>query len=124
LREGLEKIPNCILSTLPTALNEYILDVDLTPYATVDGVVRFWGWSKNLQPSTMKSAYERLLERNAMIRRVAEERGVPLFDWFAAMRTTSLEDFSADFFDVPHPRPQSYAKIAQIWAEGLRPYLR
>lgn len=125
LTEGLEKIPNCILSTVPTALNEHILDADLAPFhAIADPLVKFNGWAGNLSPATMRSLYERLLERNAIIRRVAQEREIPLFDWFAAMRTTSLEDFHKDFFDPAHPRPQSYAKIAQIWAEGLRPYLR
>jgi lysophospholipase L1-like esterase len=129
LREGVEKIPNCILSTVPTALNEQILDTDLTPYratadATSESLGKFRGWGRDLSPSTMKSVYERLLERNAIIRRVAQEREIPLFDWFAAMRTTSLEDFHKDFYDILHPRQKSYAKIAQIWAEGLRPYLR
>jgi len=130
LREGVEKIPNCILSTVPTALNEQILDTDLTPYENADGPAsadnpaKFWGWGRDLSPSTMKSVYERLLERNTIIRRVAQEKEIPLLDWFAAMRTTSLEDFNKDFYDPAHPRPKSYAKIAQIWAEGLRPYLR
>jgi len=125
LREGVEKIPNCILSTVPTALNEQILDTDLTPYHTIaDPLVKFHGFAGNLSPSTMRSVYGRLLERNTIIRRVAQEREIPLFDWFAAMRTTSLEDFHKDFYDILHPRPKSYAKIAQIWAEGLRPYLR
>ena len=125
LREGMKQVPNAIVSTIPTSLNEEVIKLDLTPYRTgADGVVHFWGFGRN-EPTTkmMEDFYTRIVERNEIIRRAAREAGVPLFDWFTAMRTTSVKDFAADFFDFGHPRISSYGKIAQVWSDALRRHL-
>jgi hypothetical protein len=117
-------VQNCIFVTVPTALNEAILDSDLSQYASDnDSDTKVYGWYQDLRPSTCRAVYEKLLERNHPTRRVAAKHNIPLVDWFAMMRTTSTDDFNVDFFDLRHPRTSAYPKIARMWREALNRYL-
>ncbi|NYZ17915.1 SGNH/GDSL hydrolase family protein [Azospirillum sp. RWY-5-1] len=120
LEERLDRLPNPILATIPTALNEKVVEQEITPFlgASPWGPFSLWG---RMEPTveSLQTFYRRLLERNDIIRAVAARKGVPLFDWFAAMPSTAVEDFRADFSDVGHPRITAYPKIARLWAGAL-----
>lgn len=144
LERGLEGLPNVVLTTLPTALNERVAGTDITPHLVDPPRLRtttdrrgqqalltleegyrilstgFWLWG-GLEPTVpnVTELHRRILERNAAIRRVAGRLSLPLFDWHDAMASDGLDDFRRDFFDVGHPRPDAYQLIAQLWAGFL-----
>ena len=68
---------------------------------------------------TQQKVLQHILERNQISREVAAAKGVPLLDLFAALDTERLADFRQDFFDVLHPRPAAYQKIAAAIYEGM-----
>jgi hypothetical protein len=129
-------VPNVVLCTMPTPLDEHVVGRDISgcignmtseaipPVPFLDFVRRyrenvffFWG-SFDYSRERCANIYRNLLERNELIRRFAEKSGMPLVDMFAAMRTTSDQDFRTYFYDVCHPRPSSYEKLAgALYAE-------
>jgi hypothetical protein len=123
LLEGVKRLPRCILLSVPTALDEEMLGRDLTAYGKEEDPKKaFRGWANDLRASTLRSVYRALLERNEIIRHVAESNSIPLVDWFALMRTTA-RNFNVDFFDFGHPRVTAYHRIAEVLGEAITPYL-
>lgn len=124
LRAGLPEIPNAILSTVPTVLRTELIESGRVIEAVAAaespfGPFGLWGRLEP-EPGSIRLLYDRLQERNEIVRRVAEGDGLPLVDWAAAMEEATGDDFREDFFDAGHPRPSAYPKIAAIWAEAMR----
>jgi len=119
---------NSALVTLPTVLSSEIVNIDFRPYLFLDsdpGDDAFFNAWSNIDPSpeSMKEVYRRLIERNQIIRKVAQRHGVNLFDWFEAIRPSSFGEARRIFFDVPHPRPSASQMIADLWVDWLQTVL-
>jgi hypothetical protein len=130
-------IPNPVLLTLPTALNSRIARTDLTSYFSAklaDWETMYWV-SELTDPdfrgfyfygfheysvSLQADAFAHVLERNSQIREAGAMARIPVIDLFAAFDTGSMADFRADFFDILHPRPSAYPKLAQAVYAGIR----
>lgn len=113
---ALETLPNVILLTIPTPLNEDIITLDLEDYFGKD--FGFYGalpYSVKLQ----QEIFAHVLERNAIIRRVAEKTNTALIDLYQAFKTNSLNDFRQNFFDMQHPRRSAYYQIAECVRTGV-----
>lgn len=133
LHRALDRIKNPVLATMPTALNGAVVDKDLSSYfapGPIDdffpeqGKVTFYFYgSYEYSRKMQQDVYRYILERNQLTREVAAEKGMPLIDLFAALNAEPSGDFREDFFDVMHPRPAAYAKIARIVADRLTPLL-
>jgi hypothetical protein len=115
LGAALERCDRVVLVTTPTSLNEQIVDHDLRIYA--DDAKRFV-WEH--EPGIARAWLGSLMERNEIVREVGAAMGIPVFDWFETLRTTSLEDFRRDFVDFGHLRGSVAPKIVAIWAAWLR----
>jgi hypothetical protein len=121
----LEKTPNTVLVTMPTALNRNIAGEDLSPYFTRgnrETVFYFIGdipYSLDVQ----RHLFEHITERNAIMREVAQATGVRLLDLHAGFDTEEAADFRKDFFDVLHLRPGSYRNTARAVYEGIKDLL-
>jgi len=116
LMRAVDHLPNLILGTMPTSLNPNIVDRDLSPFmaqgvAGGDERYGFFGGDP-YSVSRQRLIYSHLVERNSMIRAVAEERGIPLLDLFATFETKSIDDFRDNFCDITHPRPRAYPAFA------------
>lgn len=129
LEKALDEIPNAILGTMPTSLNARILDSDIGraihPGSKVDpcgDMYGFWG-SHPYSVQLQKKLYAHITQRNAIVRTVAERTRTPLIDLFAALDSSQLEDFRTYFFDVPHPRPSAYQRIASTVWNSIAPLL-
>lgn len=122
----LASTPNTVLATMPTALNQNIVDRDLSPYFTRgnrDTVFYFIGeipYSLNVQ----RYLFDHITERNAIVREVAQATGVRLLDLHAVFDTGLIADFRIDFFDMVHLRPQSYRKAAGTVYAGIKDLLQ
>jgi hypothetical protein len=133
LSHALGSIANPVLVTMPTALNPAIVDKDLSTsfgsghsdeFVPELGKVAFYFYgSEKYSVEFQQKLYLHITERNEITREVAAERGLPLIDLFTAFDTEGMEDFREDFFDVLHPRPRAYPKIARAVYDGLRPVL-
>lgn len=124
LRAALKSIPNAALSTMPTSLNATMIDSDIKDAFVFEGDdetrFRFLGryeYSVRLQ----QMLFAHICERNAIVRAVASETGTPLIDLFSALDSSRMSDFRECFFDLSHPRPSAYRKIASIMWEAIEP---
>ena len=109
------EVPNTVLVTMPTALNPRLVDQDLSPYFVGGSDEVRFGFLGILHYSIalQRVAYAHILERNAIIRDVAAEAGVPLVDFFKVFDTTEKADFRDVFYDILHFRPNAYPVVAQ-----------
>ena len=125
LIDKLPKIHNPVLVTMPTALNRNLLTEDLTPLFTGgDANVGFYFHGTSEYSISMQTrVFDYICERNQIVREVATENRLPLIDLFSFFSTAGLEDFRHDFFDVLHPRPSAYPKLAQAIADGISPLI-
>jgi hypothetical protein len=124
---ALTQIANPILATLPTSLNESMLDRDIsslfvplgdeTDWRALNTFYGFFG-AQAYSVDFQVQLFEHICARNEIIRGVSRATGAPLIDLFAAFKTTGL-DITGDFFDVSHPRPKTYAKMAALVYEGI-----
>lgn len=138
LRAACREVPEPMLVTLPTALNRQIIDEDLTPYFSPKSdtwdsmywvseltdptyVGFFFYGSYEYSIELQKDVFAPVLERNTIIREVAATLDIPVIDLFAKFDTELMADFRAEFFDVLHPRPSAYAKLARSVYEGIKP---
>jgi hypothetical protein len=133
---AIETTPNVMLATMPTALNAGIINDDLSGYFSP----RLTDWTKmylssdsngpeNLEfffcgsfeysVEMQKEVFGHILERNDIIRAVAAAQSIPLIDLFGILATGDEADFRADFFDVMHPRPSAYPKVARAVCEAI-----
>jgi hypothetical protein len=122
LLAALDYINEPMLATMPTPLNNHILDKDLSEYFVLgdaNSLFRFYG-SYKYSLDFQREIYRYITERNAIIREVALEKEVPLIDLFATFATDNLADFRQDFFDMMHPRPVAYEKWARAIYEGIK----
>jgi len=121
----LERMPETIVLTMPTALNRRIIDQDLSAYL-VDGDdetgFRFLGYIP-YRIDTQRQGFEHIVERNAITRDVCDRLGVRVIDVFAAFDTENLADFREHFVDVLHLRPRSYPLVARIVHDGIKDLL-
>ena len=125
LVEFLQRMPNTVLATMPTALNRKIADCDLSRYFSPgdrDHVFTFAGdLAYSMEAQRHMLAY--ITERNRIVREVAEARGTRLVDLAAALDTERLADFREDFHDMLHLRPRAYPKAAAIVYQGIKDLL-
>ena len=126
LRGALRQIPRAVLTTMPTSLNAAIIDTDLS-YAIQgnagdDVAYRFWEGNP-YSIALQKELFTHICERNDMVREVARDTGTPLVDLYSALDSSRLEDFRENFFDISHPRPAAYPKVASIVWETVGPLL-
>ena len=119
-------ITNPIFMTMPTALNKDVIEKDLTEYFRSGTATHGFTFMGNLKysVSTQIELYQHIAARNQIIRQTAAELAVPLIDMFAAFDTTRLPDFREHFFDVPHPRPSAYPRLAIVVADAITPLIR
>ncbi len=126
LRSALKSIPNAVLATMPTALNTQIIDRDIRDTFVSEGdwpdIFGFMG-KRVYSVTAQRAFFAHICERNDMIRAVAHETGTPLIDLFAALDSSQLADFRECFFDISHPRPSAYKKIASVVWETVGPLL-
>ena len=121
----LQRVPNTVLVTMPTALNRTIVDRDLSRYFSPgdrDTVFTFAGdLAYSMQAQRHMLAH--ITERNRIVREVAEASEVRLVDLAAAFDTAAAADFREDFHDMLHLRPRAYPKAAAIVYEGIKDLL-
>jgi lysophospholipase L1-like esterase len=125
LVEFLRHIPNTVLVTMPTALNQQIADRDLSPYFTQGGRDTVFTFAGDLAYSmeAQRHMLAHITERNAIVRAVAQASGVRLVALAAAFDTAAAADFREDFHDMLHLRPRAYPKAAAIVYEGIKDLL-
>jgi lysophospholipase L1-like esterase len=125
LVEFLQHIPNTVLVTMPTALNQQIADRDLSPCFTQGGRDTVFTFAGDLAYSmeAQRHMLAHITERNAIVRAVAQASGVRLVDLAAAFDTAAAADFREDFHDMLHLRPRAYPKAAAIVYEGIKDLL-
>jgi hypothetical protein len=125
LLSSLPKMRNPVLANMPTALNERIINEDISPYFSPTSSIAFedgfnfygsYEYSIHLQ----KEIYEFLIERNTIIKDVAIELNLPFIDVFTAFESSSLPDFTQYFFDVMHPRIGAFPKFATTVYQGIK----
>lgn len=130
LTAACREVPHPVLATMPTALNPRVLNTDLTPLFSpkLEDWDRMYWVSELSDPqfrgfyfyggfaysvAMQREAFQHILERNSMVRRVAAALGIPLVDLFAVLDTSGSADIREDFNDIVHPRPSAYAKIVE-----------
>ena len=122
----IEKTPNTVLFTMPTALNRRIADQDLSSYLTsrdADDAFTFCG---DL-PYSRKNQYDGfkyIIERNKIIRETASRMNIRLIDLFTEFDTEKLDDFRQDFNDMIHLRASVHPKIVRVVYEGIEDLLQ
>lgn len=134
VNEGLEEqlapallcLPNPVMITMPTSLNRKNFDQDISHYlrpgqrGPLDFDTAFWfGGGKVYSVDAQVDYYGKIMQRNAISRKVARKLNVPVIDLVSALDTEALRDFRHDFYDIMHPRPSAYPKIARIVADEL-----
>jgi len=125
LRAFLDRMPNTVVVTMPTALNRDIVERDLSPYfnrGNRETVFYFIGdipYSLAMQ----RHLFDHITERNAIVREVARASGVRLLDLHVEFDTERAGDFRENFFDVVHLRPGSYRHAARAVYEGVKDLL-
>jgi hypothetical protein len=125
LVDFLQRMPNTVLVTMPTALNRNIVDRDLSAYFTEgdrDAVFTFAG-DLAYSVEAQRHMLAHITERNAIVREAAQESGARLVDLAAAFDTAVLVDFREDFHDMLHLRPRAYPKAASIVFRGIKDLL-
>lgn len=121
----LERTPNTVLLTVPTALNSRIVDRPLSPYlrdGDEDTGFHFFG-DIDREVEGQREAFDYILERNAIAREVCTQNGIRVVDLYAAFDTEQEPDFREDFSDALHPRPSSYLRLAQIVYDDIKDLL-
>ena len=120
LTSFLQRVPNTIVLTTPTALNRQIIDRDLSPYfvaGTDETGFRFLS-GLPYQTDAQRQGFEHIAERNDIARAVCAGLGVRLVDVCAAFDTERSAEFREHFYDVLHFRPRSYPLLTRfIYAE-------
>ncbi len=120
LTSFLQRVPNTIVLTTPTALNRQIIDRDLSPYFVVgtdETGFRFLG-DLPYQTDAQRQGFEHITERNDIARAVCARLGVRLVDVCAAFDTERSVEFREHFYDVLHFRPRSYPLLTRfVYAE-------
>ncbi|TMJ73850.1 MAG: hypothetical protein E6G73_10705 [Alphaproteobacteria bacterium] len=121
----LQRVPNTVLVTMPTALNRTIVDRDLSRYFSPGGHDTVFTFAGDLAYSmeAQRHMLAHITERNAIVRAVAQASGVRLVDLAAAFDTAAAADFREDFHDMLHLRPRAYPKAAAIVYEGIKDLL-
>ena len=121
----LHTTPNTVLVTMPTALNQKIVDQDLSQYFTAghrDTVFTFFGYLP-YSVQRQRFVFDHITARNAIVREVAQATGLRLIDLAVAFDTEALADFREDFHDVIHLRPRAYPKAAAAIYAGIKDLL-
>jgi lysophospholipase L1-like esterase len=122
LLTALKVIPNAVLVTSPTSLNEEIVNVDLSDRFRSEGdgetFFRFLGTHAYSLPR-QREFFAHVYERNSIIREAAAATRTPLIDLFKVFDSRLQDDFRADFWDMFHLRPSRYPRIAAAVSEAL-----
>jgi len=136
LTHFLERTPNTVVLTMPTALNRRIVDCDLSSYLVAgddDTGFRFLGTFPHEDERSaargaaagrvQRQGFDYIIERNEITREVCNRLGIRLIDLFAAFDTEKLADFRENFADMIHFRPRAYPLVAQLIYEGIKDLL-
>ena len=125
LTSFLERTPNTVLLTVPTALNRRIVDRPLSPYlrdGDEDTGFHFFG-DIDREVEGQREAFDYILERNAIARETCAQIGIRVVDLYTAFDTEQEPDFREHFSDALHLRPRSYPLVAQIVYENIKDLL-
>jgi hypothetical protein len=125
LTSFLQRVPDTIVLTTPTALNRRIIDRDLSPYfvaGTDENGFRFLG-DLPYQTDAQRQGFEHITERNDIARAVCTRLGIRLVDIYAAFDTENAMDFREHFYDVLHFRPRSYPLLTEFVYEAIKDLL-
>jgi hypothetical protein len=116
-------IPDLVLCTLPTALNDEYLKNDIRSYfneeTDPDLAFRFWG-DLDYQEITVKSINRYVNDRNELIRILARQYQIPLIDLYVLFRPKNMMESKQMFFDVCHFRPNMYDTFTALVADELK----
>lgn len=126
LTDFIEKTPNTVLFTMPTALNRRVVGQDLSPYLTPGDANNAFTFCGDLPYSRKHQyiSYNYIMERNEIIRNTAARMNVRMVDLFAAFDTEKLDDFRQDFIDMIHLRASAHPKIVRAVYEGIKDLLQ
>ena len=128
-----KNINNLTLCTLPSPIRKKHINADFCKQfhdldyeeilSETSQKFTFWG---NLPAANenLHALLEYVTERNQLIRKVAKQLNLPLLDWAKYMAECELTEYGEDFYDVCHPRPRAYPKIARIMQPHLNEILR
>ncbi len=118
----LERTPNTVVITMPTALNRKILKQDLSSSFVTehdpDRYFTFYGVAK-YSIEIQRETFDYIAERNAIACEVCAARNIRVVDLFEGLSTERVADFRRDFMDVVHPRIGAYPRIARAVHEGI-----
>ena len=80
----------------------------------------FWCYH---EPSleNVRTVFEQFKRFNAFVHDYCAKKGFLLIDLYSAMLPERYEEIPRDFFDICHPRPSAYGRIARYVSEQLRP---
>src|SRR5437763_589797 len=125
LLDFLQRVPRTVLVTMPTALNRNIVDRDLSAYFTQGDRDMVFTFAGDLAYSVEAPRHmlAHITERNAIVRQVAQARGIRVVDLAAAFDTAAAADFREDFHDMLHLRPRAYPKAAANVFQGIKDLL-
>jgi hypothetical protein len=125
LTSFLERTPNTVVLTMPTALNQRIVDCPMSSYLREgddDIGFRVFG-DVNRELEGQREAFTYILERNAIAREVCAQLRIRVVDLYLAFDTERETDFREHFSDIVHLRPRSYPLLAQIVYENIKDLL-
>jgi hypothetical protein len=117
----IENIPGLIFCAVPTSLNDFVVEKDLSSHFTETGNLRyvFWG-NLTYSISEAKALLESLKNQNSIIREMAEQHKVPLIDLYKDFETKNFDDFKIYFKDAGHPKVESYSTFSEKLYDHLK----
>jgi hypothetical protein len=130
LHRLLDRLPNVILCTQPTSLNEDLLASDLTSWLATGSALGYhagYNFWMELPPTReyVQAMFEVIVAQNAIVRQVAQEREqmrgqrVPVLDFYQRFYTRGAPDFRTAFVDAGHFRVEAYPMVWQALCEEL-----
>ncbi len=128
-------LPNVILCTQPTSLNEDLAAGDITPHLAKAGSLgyragyNFWNDAPPTQEN-VRAFFEMIQEQNRLVWQVVSEqaslyrRRIPVVDFYKRFYTRGLPEFRDYFVDAGHFRGEAYPIIQEIFHEAFSRLLR
>ena len=119
----LHEVPNTVLLTMPTALNNGLLDRDLSEFI-VDGPDSFTFLGRlPYSIARQQGAFAFIRERNRIAREVCSQMNIRVVDLFERFCTEGLADFRECFADILHFRPRAFPVVAKAVYAGIKDLL-
>jgi hypothetical protein len=128
-------LPNVILCTQPTSLNEDVIADDFAAHIAAAGTLGYRAgyilW-KDVEPTSANIAkwFHFVLEQNEVVRRVAAEqhtlfgRRIPVVDVYRLFYTRGTMDFRDHFVDAGHFRVEAYPYVREVFQSAFSDLLK